>query len=267
MQHSYLLNAIINLSLSAGEILLSIRDSGDIGIEIKDDKSPVTMADKLADRLISERLAKISSLSVISEEGVKSEIPDTNSYWLVDPLDGTKAFIRGEDEFTVNIGLVVENKAVMGVVFQPTQHKLYFGEVSKGAYLLDTQNIKPSDENDYISLSKRIEISNNKNPEIYRIVASKSHLDNDTKNFIEQFKPNQVVSASSSLKFCIVAEGSADIYPRFGPTMQWDTCAGQAVLVSAGGRVTHPDKSEFLYKLDKEILDYLKNPSFIAWGF
>ncbi|MDX1949815.1 MAG: 3'(2'),5'-bisphosphate nucleotidase CysQ [Rickettsiales bacterium] len=266
MQHTYLLNSIINLSLLAGEILLNIRNSGDVGVEIKQDKSPVTEADKQADKLISEGLAKISNLPIISEEGAKLEIPDTNSYWLVDPLDGTKAFIRGENDFTVNIGLVIENKAVMGVVFQPAENKLYFGEVSQGAFFLDTKNIKPSNENNYITISNKIEISNNKNPSVYRIVASKSHLDPETKNFIDKFQPNQVVSASSSLKFCIVAEGGADIYPRFGPTMQWDTCAGQAVLVAAGGRVTHPDNSEFLYKLDKEILDYLRNGSFIAWG-
>lgn len=266
MQPSYLLDGIIDLSLQAGEILLRIQKSGVLGVEIKEDKSPVTQADKEADILITAGLKKISHLPVISEEGVKDEIPETDSYWLVDPLDGTKSFIRGEPEYTVNIGLIENNRPKLGVVYQPVTGSLYYGEVGVGAWKVEVSQ-QSSVAGHQLSKKINLPLTNHHSPTTnYRIVASKSHLDPETKKFIEKYQSCEVVSAASSLKFCMVAEGSADIYPRFGPTMQWDTAAGHAVLSAAGGKVTNPDGSEFIYKLDKTILDYLRNGSFVAWG-
>ncbi len=258
MQHSYLLDNIIELAISAGEILLRYQRSGNLGIEIKEDRSPVTSADKEADLLITDGLKRISPLLIISEEGVKDEIPEVTNYWLVDPLDGTKAFIKGQPDYTVNIGFIENNRAKMGVVYQPAIGKIYWGDVGVGSWSADV-------ENGVIKNRVELNLSEVKNPQsVWRIVASKNHLDEQTKKFIEKYQPNEVVSVSSSLKFCVVAEGLADLYPRFSPTMQWDTAAGHAVLSAAGGKVTNPDGSDFLYSLDKSVLDYLRNGSFIA---
>lgn len=258
MQHSYLLDSIVKLAISAGEILLRIQKSGNLGVEIKDDRSPVTQADKEADNLITEGLSKISEVPVISEEGTKNDIPETDTYWLVDPLDGTKAFIKGQPDYTVNIGMIENNRPKMGVVYQPATGKIYYAEVGKGSWGADVKDQK-------IENIKQLNVSVvSRQSSVTRIVASRNHLDEETKKFIEKHQPCEVIAVSSSLKFCAVAEGSADIYPRFGPTMQWDTAAGHAVLAVAGGKVVNPDGSEFLYKLDKTILDYLKNGSFVA---
>jgi 3'(2'), 5'-bisphosphate nucleotidase len=261
MQYSSLMPSIIPIALEAGEILMKHYKTA-LNVEIKGDNSPVTIADQEADNLISAALKKLSpNIPVISEEGDYDNMPHTSTYWLVDPLDGTRSFIKHEDEFTVNIGLVVNNRAFMGVIFAPALKMLYYTWVNGKAYKHPTQNFvnceisgKPQD----ITVSRRIDGQG------LRVIASKNHRNSATEEYIKSLNVKEFISASSSYKFCLLAEGKADIYPRFGNTMQWDTCAGQAILEAAGGKVTKTDGAEFLYKFNHLDVESLRNSHFIA---
>ncbi len=222
---------VIQTAVDAGEEILKIYDSS-ISVEYKDDNSPLTQADKNSHNLIEKSLKSLYDYPVLSEEG--KDIPysirkNWEYFWLIDPLDGTKEFIKRNGQFTVNIALIHKNKPVLGVVYAPVLDVLYYGGEDIGAFKIE-KGLK----------KKLIQMERNSKDEI-NVVASKSHLNEETKAFIKKlekiYKKVNTVSIGSSLKICLVAEGKADIYPRLAPTMEWDTAAAHAVLNAAGGKI------------------------------
>lgn len=215
----------------------------------KGDGSPLTEADLAAHRYIVDKLPSIDPrIPVVSEEDSESAVhrKPEGRFWLVDPLDGTKEFISRRDEFTVNIALIEEGRPVLGVVYAPALDLMYCGAVGEGAWKTKAGHTEA------IRVNDRTEVP-------VRVVASRSHLNAETGRLIESLGECELVQVGSSLKFCLVAEGSADIYPRLGPTCEWDTAAAQAVVEAAGGAVTMLDGTPLRYgKPD------LLNPHFIA---
>lgn len=235
MNEDELLEAIAVAAREAGNAILEIVARG-FDVEQKGDLSPVTEADRAAELIILAALAVAApGVSVIAEEEVAAgRIPSHgNIYFLVDPLDGTKEFVRGGDDYTVNIGLIVSGNPRLGVVYAPATGRLHGGIVGAGAWL---------EEGD-----ERRAIACRPCGEAPIAVASKSHFSQPTADYLEAVGVRDYVSIGSSLKFCIVAEGQADIYPRLSPTSEWDTAAGHAVLLAAGGRVDGPDGSPLAY--------------------
>lgn len=259
---SELIAALERLALAAGRIILDIRDEDRMGVERKEDDSPVTRADRQAEALILEGLKEIlPDCAVVAEESAEAgRIPDTNGdFFLVDPLDGTKEFIRGGEDFTVNIGLIRDFKPVLGVVYAPAKAMLYVGcgdHAKAGA--ADCRN------GGQYSLSP---ITVRQPGDRLTAVASRSHRTPETDEFLQRLGVADTVSAGSSLKFCLVAAGEADVYPRMGRTMEWDTAAGHAVLTGAGGCVTTIDGYPLAYGKRNQKLDSdFANPHFVAYG-
>jgi len=236
LDHSRLLDEIAEAAREAGEAILDIVRRG-FEVEAKRDASPVTAADRAAELVILAALARAApGIPVIAEEEVAAgRIPAHGAiYFLVDPLDGTKEFVRGGDDYTVNIGLIEDGSPKLGVVFAPATRRLYGGCAGGGAWLDEGQG--------------RREIRTRPRGEQLTAVASKSHLNQATVDYLQEAVGTcGYVSVGSSLKFCIVAEGRADIYPRASPTSEWDTAAGHAVLLAAGGLVDGPDGAPLAY--------------------
>lgn len=234
--YARLVDDLAEAAREAGEAILEIVRRG-FDVETKDDTSPVTEADRAAELVILAALARAApGVPVIAEEEVAAgRIPaHDDTYFLVDPLDGTKEFVRGGDDYTVNIGLIERGAPKLGVVFAPATGRLHGGCVGDGAWLDDGQG-------------RRAVETRQRGPEL-TAVASKSHLNQATLDYLEAAVGQcDYVSVGSSLKFCIVAEGRADIYPRAAPTSEWDTAAGHAVLLAAGGLVDGPDGSPLRY--------------------
>ena len=261
MKLSEELELAIGAALKAGEAIMEIYNSEDFEVELKSDDSPLTKADKAAHEIIVSYLAN-SSLPILSEEGSKipyAERKNWNLFWMVDPIDGTKEFIKRNGEFTVNIALVENHKPVIGVVYAPALKDLYFAEEGVGSFKME----------DIISIenthnSKRIDLSKSTYPEVFTLVVSKSHMNEQTQEFVDQkeqeFGEIATASFGSSLKICKVAEGSAHCYPRFGPTMEWDTAAAHAVAVYAHTYITKAHENLTL-EYNKE---NLLNPHFIV---
>lgn len=246
MYHSFLHQSIIAAVL-AGDEILKIYDTN-FDVELKDDKTPVTQADRNSSDKIIKLLAQFN-IPVLSEEG---EIPDYetrknwNKVWVVDPLDGTKEFVKRNGEFTVNIALVEDNVPTLGVIYSPVFKDLYFAAKNIGAFKINrhdfipfVENIQRSSFEDLLRVSKQLPIAHQRKN--YVVVASRSHMSSETYYHIENLKLHhadvEIVSTGSSIKMCWVAEGIADEYPRFGPTMEWDTAAGQAILNESGGEL------------------------------
>ncbi|MCB1386611.1 MAG: 3'(2'),5'-bisphosphate nucleotidase CysQ [Nitratireductor sp.] len=209
------------------------------GVMTKDDNSPLTLADLEIDRLIAERLeSRFAGIPVVTEEQASSHATDAGSgmFFLVDPLDGTREFISKRDEFTVNIALLENGTPVAGIVAAPALGCLYCGVAGEGAEKIDLA----TGERSAVSVA----VPDNA---ALRVVASRSHLTEETRIFIEANLVAATKNAGSSLKFCLLAAGEADLYPRFGPTMEWDTAAGHAVLAAAGGHVTDVEGNAFTY--------------------
>lgn len=233
----------------AGKLAMSIYKR-DFDITLKDDKSPVTEADLAVDEVIVAALEKTyPDIPVVSEERSLDHMNknNVNRFFLVDPIDGTKEFIKKTGEFTINVALIENGVPVAGVVYAPALGRLFMADIDGSAFELDEQDNK-----------KPLNVRNCASTELVA-VASRSHNTPETQAFLDSHKIEGCVSAGSSLKFCVVAAGEADIYPRFGPTMEWDTAAGHAVLRAAGGQVVNIDRSPLTYgKLD------FRNPNFIA---
>ena len=234
--HSALVSELGETAREAGEAILAIVRRG-FDVEAKSDRSPVTEADRAAELVILAALARLApGVPVIAEEEVAAgRIPAHDSiYFLVDPLDGTKEFIRGGDDYTVNIGLIENGTPTLGVVYAPATGRLHGGVVGVGAWLDEGSGPRP--------------IATRKRGSRITAVASKSHLNQATIDYLEAAVGQcDYAAVGSSLKFCIVAEGQADIYPRAAPTSEWDTAAGHAVLLAAGGLVDGPDGSPLRY--------------------
>ncbi|MHA6288847.1 3'(2'),5'-bisphosphate nucleotidase CysQ [Maricaulis sp. CAU 1757] len=225
----------------------------------KDDKSPVTDADEQAEEIILAELAKsLPGIPVLAEESFSAGFrPDTGAaFILVDPVDGTKEFINKNGEFTVNIALIENREPTAGCVFAPARERIFVGGTSAWAGACKAGNSVTPDTLEPIHTRSRPDSG-------MTAVMSRSHADEKTLAFADAQGVTERVSAGSSLKFCLVAEGSADVYPRFGPTKEWDTGAGHAVLNAAGGAVLTPEGEPFLYA--KEAVEYL-NGAFVAWG-
>ena len=230
---------VLKTAFMAGKAIMEVY-SKPFDFELKTDNSPLTIADKKAHAIIAEGLSK-TGIPLISEEGeqTKYEIrKDWKQYWLVDPLDGTKEFIKKNGDFTVNIALIQNQQPIFGVVYAPVPGFLYWGSES-GSFRL---NLGQTDEMEFepykFITAKAEQLPCMEQDDEYRVLGSRSHMNSETESFINQLKVTQpglsFVSRGSSLKFCTLAEGGADIYPRFSPTMEWDTAAGHAVALFAG---------------------------------
>jgi 3'(2'), 5'-bisphosphate nucleotidase len=259
-----LLNIIITASIKAGEEILKIYNT-EFAVEYKEDESPLTMADKNANDVIMSFLTK-TGIPVLSEEGRSISYEERKGWdelWIVDPLDGTKEFVNKNDEFTVNIALIKKNKPIMGVVYAPVLDELYFGKENLGAFKLQKASEWLKKKADFIQISSKLPLKIPKTH--YGIVASRSHLSTETTDYINEIRKNhdnlEIVSKGSSLKIVMVAEGSADVYPRFALTSEWDTAAGHAVVLASGGRIVQAKspEEEVVYN-KKDIL----NPWFIV---
>ena len=278
------LTASLVAAKRAGKAILEVYQ-GHIDVTYKDDKTPLTLADEKAHSIILNYLSSKTSkpMPVLSEEGKHipyDERQGWKHFWLVDPLDGTKEFIRRRGEFTVNIALINRSKPVLGVVFVPAKGFLYFAAEGLGSYKLDSQEMV----SEYLSekrgvsngsviehifdTAKRLPLdeAGNRSGTKLTIVGSRSHASNALTNFVQtakqEFGDVEFVPAGSALKFGLVAEGSAHVYPRLGPTMEWDTAAGQCVVEQSGGAVLHLKKR---MPLDYNKKD-LRNPAFLCTG-
>jgi len=245
------------LALDAGAVIMEIYESDDFDVMLKSDDSPVTIADQKADALISDGIRKaFPDIALVTEEQAATHSETANRFIIVDPLDGTKEFIHRRGDFTVNIALVENGQPIAGVVYAPAKNRLFYTD--ENGQSVEEHGPFSSDEIGKIS---PIQVSKANN-EALVVVASKSHADQATIDYIEKYAVADSRSAGSSLKFCLVATGEADLYPRLGRTMEWDTAAGHAVLRGAGGDVVRFD--------DHSPLEYGKpifeNPFFIAYS-
>ncbi|NND45591.1 MAG: 3'(2'),5'-bisphosphate nucleotidase CysQ [Xanthomonadales bacterium] len=242
---------LVALARRAGQAILDVY-AREFEVELKDDRSPLTEADLASHRIICDGLRALEpGTPVLSEES--AEIPFEqrscwNRYYLVDPLDGTKEFVGRNGEFTVNIALIEDHRPVLGVVHVPVSGVTYSGQLGDGAFRLDGGESR-------IAVRKPAA-----DPLV--VVGSRSHANPDLQARLEALGPHRLVSMGSSLKFCLVAEGEADFYPRLGPTSEWDTGAAQAVVEAAGGQVTRLDGSPLRYNTKDELL----NPHFLVFG-
>ncbi|WP_339612109.1 3'(2'),5'-bisphosphate nucleotidase CysQ [uncultured Planktosalinus sp.] len=231
-----LLNTAIEAALLAGKEIMQIY-ARDFEVEYKDDASPLTAADQAANTVIVDLLSQ-TAIPIISEENKQlpySQRKAWNRCWIVDPLDGTKEFIKKNDEFTVNIALIEHGKPVMGVILVPAENSLYYAVVEEGKAF----RVTVEEESDIKTLfAKATPIAPQSIPGKIRVVGSRSHMNEATLNYVEQLKGTgkeiEIVSKGSSLKLCMLAEGAADVYPRFAPTMEWDTAAGHAICSAVG---------------------------------
>lgn len=246
------LQPVFDIARRAGAAILDVY-AGHFQVTDKADQSPLTIADLRSHELITEGLRQLDpTIPVLSEEAssIAFEVRSTwNRYWLVDPLDGTREFVSRNGEFTVNIALIENHEAVAGIVYVPVTDTLYFGTRASGASRIVKNGAV-----------ERISVRSAHSP--LRVVGSRSHRDAEFASLLPRLEPCELVSVGSSIKFCLVAEGKADFYPRFGPTSEWDTAAAQAVLEAAGGAVVTFDGAPLRYNSKASLL----NPSFIALG-
>lgn len=255
MRHDdvHMLEPLLEIAHSGGRRILEIYGT-DFSVQQKADHSPVTAADMAAHEIIVTGLQHLTpDLPVLSEESSQIAFAERRrwgSYWLVDPLDGTKEFISRNGDFTVNIALIQRHQPVVGVVHIPTENLSYYGVVGAGAYRRKNG-----------TMPEPIHVQSLANGPV-RVVASRSHRGELLDGYLAKLGPHATVSRGSALKFCLVAEGAADVYPRLGPTSEWDTAAGHAVLVAAGGHVINVDGSALNYNEKESLL----NPHFIAYA-
>ncbi len=243
---------LINIAYDAGKAILEIYESDDLGIESKADESPLTKADKAANDIICAGLAKITpGIPIISEENKEvsyEQRKDYDYFWMVDPLDGTKEFIKRNGEFTVNIALIHNQKSIAGVVYAPVLDNMYYAIEGEGAYIIEDNEQVPLVSNVYHKHDSKL-----------KVVCSRSHLNEATQAFVDDYSEPELIAKGSSLKFLILAEGGAELYPRLAPTMEWDTAAAHVILTESGGSITQPNGSPLLYNKEN-----LLNPHFIA---
>lgn len=249
------------IALEAGAEIMRLYDQG-FAVETKSDASPVTEADRAAEAIILKGLVALTpDIPVVAEEeAAAGRLPDIGQrFFLVDPLDGTKEFISRNGEFTVNIALIENGIPVAGVVYAPALGRIFWGAQDTGAFTGEIVN-------GHIDNTRPIHVRPAP-PEGLLAIGSRSHGAQETQAWLKAYKVSDFVSAGSSLKFCLLATGEADIYPRLGRTMEWDTAAGHAILNAAGGKVTRLDGSPFLYGKRNQPQDTdFANPNFVAFG-
>jgi 3'(2'), 5'-bisphosphate nucleotidase len=249
-----LLDAACAIARSAGRAILDVYGRADFAVARKSDDSPLTEADQVAHRLITRALAELDGgIPILSEESLPAEHSTRRSwstYWLVDPLDGTKEFLKRNGEFTVNIALVDGHRAVLGAVHAPVLDRLYSGVVGLGAWRSDAGGAPRP-------IAVRSDVATP-----LRVVGSRSHPSAELTTYLAGLPAHEITDMGSSLKICLVAEGAADVYPRLGPTSEWDTAAAQAILESAGGRMIDLAGRPLRYNSKDDLL----NPHFLAFG-
>ena len=255
----------VKAAVEGGAAIMEIYAKDDLGVEYKEDQSPLTLADKKCNDVINSYLIKTVH-PIISEENRQLEFEerkDWDTCWIVDPLDGTKEFVKRNGEFTVNIALVQKGKPLLGVIYVPDTKELYVADVGKnkaGKFILDQHEV----------IVENLDMDTNRigpkstDTELVRVVGSRSHMNEATETFVsslsEVYEKVDIVSKGSSLKFCLVAEGKADVYPRFAPTMEWDTAAGQAICEAVGLQVISKETDQPLLYNKENLL----NPWFIV---
>ncbi len=254
MKNKYI-NRLKSISKQAGEKILEVYGGADLGVSEKLDASPLTLADTLANEIICNALTEIApEIPIISEENklVDYELrKNYEQFWLVDPLDGTKEFVNRNGEFTVNIALIKNQKSVLSVVYVPVLDELYYAARGEGAYM----------EKDGI-ITNLNSCPFHPEESYLQIICSRSHLNDETSEFVSNYDQHQKIAKGSSLKFLILASGNAHLYPRLAPTMEWDTAAAQIILEEAGGSVINWETKEPLMYNKKS----LKNPHFVAYA-
>ena len=246
-----LLDTAIKGAIEAGNAIMAVYQSDSIDYENKSDLSPLTLADKRSHEIILEKL-KETGINVLSEESDEisyDQRKDWGSYWLVDPLDGTKEFIKKNGEFTVNIALIENNIPSLGVVYCPVTDILFWNNEERKVY--------KKENNKVVEIRKRVSV--NDNDKNLRVVVSRSHINDETNNYIKKLNEPKLISCGSSLKFLYIADNKADIYPRFGPTMEWDTAAAHSILSALGIQVINLDTGRELSYNKENLL----NPYFI----
>jgi 3'(2'), 5'-bisphosphate nucleotidase len=244
--------ALLPIVELAGAAIMQVYGLG-FTVQRKEDNSPLTLADLESQRIIIEGLTRVTpEVPILSEESAQAPWAERQTWrelWVVDPLDGTREFVKRNGEFTINIALVREHEPVLGVVAAPALGLLYWGAVGVGAF---------SHHRDEAEM--RIHVSLPQNP--LRVVGSRSHATPETAGYLARLGPYVMTGIGSSLKFCLLAEGKADLYPRFGPTSEWDTAAGQALLEAAGGHVTRLDGHRLRYNCRDSVI----NGDFLAFS-
>ena len=249
-QWQRLLGDVCRIAEQAGRVIMQIY-AQDFTVEHKSDASPVTQADLHAHQVISDALSRLPlQLPVLTEEQAAPNFAQRSqwsSYWLVDPLDGTREFIKRNGEFSVNIALIVDHEPVLGVVQAPALNKIYYASVHTGAFMRE-----------HGGLEQMIRVSEQATP--LRLALSRSHLSERELDLIDLFNQPEIIRCGSALKSCLIAEGRADLYPRLGPTSEWDTAASQCVLEQAGGFMVDLDGNRLRYNCKESLL----NPRFIA---
>ena len=248
-----LLRAVGAIARDAGGAVMEVYGTA-FEVELKDDRSPLTKADRASHGIIRNRLAQLSpALPMLSEESSEDEVRERltwQRYWLVDPLDGTKEFVKRNGEFTINIALIEKHRAVLGVVLAPALGLEYYGALGLGAW-----------KREGTGQTHAIEVSRVAGTSV-RVVGSRSHPSAALAAYLDRLGAHELKPMGSSLKICLVAEGQADIYPRLGPTSEWDTAAAQAILESAGGCMIDIAGDALRYNTKKELI----NPHFLAFG-
>lgn len=248
-----LLEQVEQIAREAGAAIMAVY-ARDFPVLVKEDKSPLTEADAAAHEIITRRLKQMQpSLPILSEEAVGDfSGPDSSgSYWLVDPLDGTKEFIKRNGEFTVNIALIKNGRAVLGVVYAPALNVAYLAAEGLGAFKVGADGIRAT-----------IRVAEHSAGSSWRVIGSRSHAGDSLAAFLQQLGAHELISMGSSLKLCLVAEGVADVYPRMGPTSLWDTAAAQCVVEQAGGSVMQLSGAPLSYAHPSAVL----NPFFVVHG-
>ena len=272
IQYDKLILTTILAAKRAGLAILDVYDS-DFAVEQKEDKSPLTLADKKSNEIIENVLEQTvtvnnSTVPILSEEGKEISYEDRKNweyFWLVDPLDGTKEFVKRNGEFTVNIALIHKQKPVLGIIYIPVKDVFYFAAKDFGTYKLENSEILTDDLSieQLIDKSQKLPLDNDSKTSI-TVIGSRSHTSEEFSEFVERLNEKyenvEFISSGSSLKLCLVAEGKADFYPRFGPTMEWDTAAGQAIVEQAEGTVIDTQTNEPLSYNKSNLL----NPFFIV---
>ncbi|HTL83304.1 MAG TPA: 3'(2'),5'-bisphosphate nucleotidase CysQ [Bacteroidia bacterium] len=254
-------SSALNAALDAGKAIMKIY-AKPFEVELKEDNSPLTIADREAHDIICQWIGP-TMIPVMSEEGIMIDYEERKKwklYWLVDPLDGTKEFIKKNGEFTVNIALIENGSPIFGVVFAPAMGVMYYAEKGNGAFKV----IIPDLFSSHIDMHPTSSLPSQKLPSKFTIVGSRSHSSSETEAYVKELESVygeiDFLAAGSSLKFCMVAEGKAQSYPRFAPTMEWDTAAGQIIVEEAGGRMVQwPSLNKFTYNREE-----LRNGWFLA---
>ena len=258
------LQIAIKASLEAGKVIMQVYDMA-FNVDIKDDKSPLTEAEKKANDIINSFLTP-TGIPIISEENKQTDYSIRKNWdtcWVVDPVDGTKEFIKRNGEFTVNIALVTKGKPILGVIYVPAIKTIYVADVDNNQAFKTSLESHDTSVEDVYKLAVKLEPKGD-NPNSVQVVGSRSHMSPETLDYVSDLKKSgkevEIVSKGSSLKFCLVAEGNADVYPRFAPTMEWDTAAGQAICNAVGINVISEEtKMPLLYNKQN-----LLNPWFLV---